>query len=115
MKVSARTILAFAPWIGANAAVIRSMPDGSPLTPSARAVIDLAGPAATCEWFTQPIDHKNESSRTWEQIYCVDPQWWTPGAPVTSSPPFFFVSVFILLSPLSFRTHLESAVLPLYY
>ncbi|KAL2180573.1 serine carboxypeptidase S28-domain-containing protein [Thermothelomyces heterothallicus CBS 202.75] len=88
MKVSARAILPFAAWIAAEAAVIRSAPDGTPLSESARAVVRAAGPSATCEWFTQPIDHKNASNnKSWQQIYCVDPQWWTPGAPVVLMTP----------------------------
>jgi hypothetical protein len=82
MKIPTGALLPFGPWLAPKAALsgARDMTYASALS-----VIHAAGPAATCEWFKQPIDHNNVSLGTWSQLYCVNPQWWTPGAPVKLS------------------------------
>ncbi|KAL2143162.1 hypothetical protein VTI28DRAFT_309 [Corynascus sepedonium] len=84
MKVPAGAVLPLAPWLAPKAA-LRGEPDIT--SASAQAVINAAGPSATCEWFTQPIDHNNASFGSWQQTYCVNPQHWTPGAPVVLMTP----------------------------
>jgi hypothetical protein len=80
MRIPAGAVLPLAPWIAPKAA-IRGAQDIT--SESAQAVIRAAGASATCEWFPQPIDHKNASRGTWQQLYCVNPQWWAgPGSPV---------------------------------
>ncbi|KAK4193206.1 putative serine peptidase [Podospora australis] len=86
MKVPAGTILPFASWIAPKAA-IRGVPEVT-LSESALSVIKAAGPSASCEWFTQPVDHNNAELGTWEQLYCVNPaQWQGPGSPVVIMTP----------------------------
>ena len=82
MKIPTGALLPFGPWLAPKAALsgARDMTSASALS-----VIRAAGPSATCEWFVQPIDHKDPSLGTWSQLYCVNPQWWTPGAPVKLS------------------------------
>ncbi|KAK3300607.1 peptidase S28 [Chaetomium fimeti] len=87
MKIPAGAVLPLAPWIAPRAA-LRGVQDIT--SESAQAVIRAAGPSASCEWFPQPLDHKNMSRGTWQQLYCVNPQWWvvlmTPGEmPITSA------------------------------
>ncbi|KAK4129134.1 hypothetical protein N657DRAFT_660587 [Parathielavia appendiculata] len=85
MKIPAGTVLPFAPWVAPKAA-LRGVQDIT--SESALAVIRAAGASATCEWFEQPIDHKNRSMGTWQQLYCVNPQWWVgPGSPVVLMTP----------------------------
>jgi hypothetical protein len=81
MKIPAGAALPLAPWI-ASKATLKGAPDIT--TASALSVIHAAGASSTCEWFKQPIDHKNASLGTWQQLYCVNPQWWAgPGSPVS--------------------------------
>lgn len=89
MKLPAGAILPLAPWIAP-----RPLPHGafqardqlniaSLDRESAQSVVRAAGAASTCNWFKQPIDHKNESLGSWQQLYCVNPEWWAgPGSPV---------------------------------
>ncbi|EAQ93053.1 hypothetical protein CHGG_01288 [Chaetomium globosum CBS 148.51] len=84
MKIPAGAVLPLAPWIAPKAA-LRGVQDVT--SESARAVIRAAGAGSTCEWFPQPIDHKNPDLGTWQQLYCVNPQWWAPGAPVVVMTP----------------------------
>jgi len=84
MKIPAGAVLPLAPWIMPKAA-LRGSKDIT--SASAQAVIKAAGADATCDWFSQPIDHKNASFGTWQQLYCVSPQWWAPGSPVVIMTP----------------------------
>ncbi|KAK3309856.1 peptidase S28 [Chaetomium strumarium] len=85
MKIPAGTILPFAPWIAPKAA-LRGVQDIT--SESALSVIRAAGAGASCDWFEQPVDHKNASLGTWQQLYCVNPQWWAgPGSPVVLMTP----------------------------
>ncbi|SPQ18412.1 1ecd5953-aef9-4d56-9d1e-01720dce280a [Thermothielavioides terrestris] len=85
MKLSAGQVLPFAPWIAPRASVAGVQDVAAE---SAMSVIRAAGDAATCDWFNQPIDHKNASSHIWQQLYCVNPQWWAgPGSPVVLMTP----------------------------
>jgi hypothetical protein len=80
MKIPAGTVLPFASWI-APKATIKGIADVT--NESALDVIRAAGAGASCQWFEQPIDHGNPKIGTWQQLYCVNPQWWEgPGSPV---------------------------------
>ena len=80
MKLPVGAVLPLAPWIAPKAA-LRGAQDVT--SESALSVMHAAGASSTCEWFEQPIDHKDASLGTWQQLYCVNPQWWAgPGSPV---------------------------------
>lgn len=84
MKASPRNVLRLTPWISLSQALrgAQDVVSDSILSESAMNIIRAAGAASTCDWFRQPIDHKDPDRGTWSQIYCVNPEWWTPGAPV---------------------------------
>lgn len=85
MKIPTNTVLPFAAWAAPRAS-IKGVPDV--LTKSAQDVIQAAGASASCEWFTQPIDHSNPELGTWQQLYCVNPaKWGGPGSPVVLMTP----------------------------
>ncbi|GAB1310625.1 Serine-type peptidase-like protein [Madurella fahalii] len=85
MKIPAGTVLPFASWIAPKAAV-KGVPDVT--SESALNVIRAAGASAECGWFKQPVDHNDPSLGTWQQLYCVNPQWWKgPGSPVVMMTP----------------------------
>ncbi|KAL2124984.1 hypothetical protein VTJ04DRAFT_1349 [Mycothermus thermophilus] len=91
MKIPAGALtgatLSFGPWISPRA-VSSGLTQDDLSRPSARAVIQAAGASATCERFRQPIDHKNPSFGGWNQVYCVNPQYWEgPGSPVILTTP----------------------------
>ncbi|KAK4144440.1 peptidase S28 [Dichotomopilus funicola] len=94
MKLPAGAILPLAPWIAPRPLPHGAIQDQDQLSSasldreSARAVVRAAGAASTCEWFEQPIDHKNASLGSWQQLYCVNPEWWAgPGSPVVIMTP----------------------------
>ncbi|KAK4156143.1 peptidase S28 [Chaetomidium leptoderma] len=85
MKIPVGAVLPIAPWVAPRAA-LRGVQDIT--SESALSVIRAAGASASCEWFQQPLDHKNTTRGTWQQLYCVNPQWWAgPGSPVVIMTP----------------------------
>lgn len=86
MKIPAGAVLPLAPWVAPKPALRGVQEDAA--SKSALSVMQIAGASSTCEWFEQPIDHKNASLGTWQQLYCVNPQWWAgPGSPVVIMTP----------------------------
>ncbi|KAL2264240.1 hypothetical protein VTK26DRAFT_9016 [Humicola hyalothermophila] len=85
MKIPAGAVLPLAPFIAPRPA-IRGALDA--MSGSVSSVIRAAGPSASCDYFRQPINHGNASLGSWNQLYCVNPEWWTgPGAPVVLMTP----------------------------
>ncbi|KAK3989981.1 putative serine peptidase [Cladorrhinum sp. PSN332] len=85
MKLPTGTILPFLAWSAPRPA-IRGEPDIT--TTSAQAVIRAAGAGASCDWFKQPVDHKNPKLGSWQQLYCVNADKSAgPGSPVVVMTP----------------------------
>ncbi len=108
MKIPARAVLPLAPLISLKTS-LRGAQDVT--SKSALSVVDAASAASTCEWFTQPVDHKNETLGTWQQLYCVNPQWWAgPGSPVVIMTPGE-VSILTAINSARGYTYLDNTTL----